>query len=256
MKKILIAIIIILILLGVILARFYAARDTILKGLAERRIEHITGLNAVLGEVKTGIKNTDIAIKGTLIYNPKGFKDPIMLDMPYLYVDYNLLAIIKGNIHINSMKIDIKEFSIIRNHDGTLNLDTLKPIQGIPGQSDAQKPAKRGLLAFKIDELDLKIDTVYYKDYSSALMPYIRQYSLNMHESFSDITNTDAIIQLIVLNAVKGSGLSSILTLDINGMKNSIGDTLYTARRVARKTVRTVLTLPFGGAKTKEQGGQ
>jgi uncharacterized protein involved in outer membrane biogenesis len=252
MKKFLIVVTILLIIIVALFAMFYIIRDTLLKGFAERRIEHITGLDITLGEVKTGIKSTDIGITDIVIRNPKGFKDPVMLDMPYIYADYDLPAIIKGHIHINSMKIDIKEFFIIKNYDGTLNLDALKPMQQIAAQPDVKKSAKKGFLAFKIDELDLKIDRVYYKDYSIGLIPYTRQYNLNMHDIFFDITSADAIISLIVLKAVKGSGLSSILKLDISGMKNSIGDTLYTARSIAKKTVRTVLTFPFGGAKTEE----
>jgi hypothetical protein len=253
MKKSLIIITVALLSVSiVVITHVYIIRNTFLKGLAERRIEHITGLNATLGKVETGIRNTDIAISNTIIRNPKGFKDPVMLDMPYLYADYNLSAIIHGRIHLYSMKIDIKEFSIIRNADNTLNLDSLKSIQEIACNPDAKKPKKPGLIDFKIDELDLNIDRVYYKDYSSGLMPYIRQYDLDINERFSDITSPDAVVHLIVLKALKGSGLSSILTLDINGMKNSIGDTLYTARKLARKTVRTVLTLPFGTAKTQE----
>jgi hypothetical protein len=245
MKKFLIIIAILLIVITVIATRFYTIKDTLLKELAEKRIEQITGLDITLGEVKAGIKNTDIGIKDTLIRNPKGFKDSFMLDMPYIYADYNLSAILRGEIHLYSTKIDIKEFSIIKNYDGTLNIDALKPMQEIASRPDAKKSLRPGLMAFRIDKLDLKIDRVYYKDYSIGLIPYIRKYNLNIHEEFSDITSPDAVVHLIVLKAAQGSGLSSILKLDINGMRNSIGDTLYTARSLARKTVGAVIRFPF-----------
>jgi uncharacterized protein involved in outer membrane biogenesis len=256
MKKILIIVIILLIVLTALFASVYISKDALLKELAERRIEHITGLDMTLGEVKTGIKSTDIGITDIVIRNPKSFKDPVMLDMPYIYADYDLFAILKGEIHLNSMKIDIKEFSIIKNYDGTLNLDSLKPMQQIATQPDAKKSAKKEFLAFKIDELDLKIDRIYYKDYSSGLMPYIRQYDLNIHKRFYDVTSADTVISLIVLEAVGGSGISSFLRLDIKGIKNSIKDTFYTARNLARDTVRGILRFPFGGKKTKEEGEQ
>jgi hypothetical protein len=124
-------------------------------------------------------------------------------------------------------------------------------MQQIAARPDAKKGSKPGLMAFRIDELDLKMDRVYYKDYSIGLIPYIRQYKLNIHEGFSDITSPDAVVHLIVLKAAQGSGLSSILKLDISGMRNSVGDTLYTARSLAKKTVGAVIRFPFGSAEKK-----
>jgi uncharacterized protein involved in outer membrane biogenesis len=261
MKKFLVILAVLLIMFGVILAGLYMFRDSLLKVAVERGMEHVTGLDMTVGSLKTDIKNTNIAMSNLLMHNPKDFKDRIMVDMPHIYADYNLRALIDSDLHIYDMKIEIKEFSVVKNKDGKLNLDYLKPIQDMADQAKAKAKPQADAPDFRIDKLELKIGRVYYKDYSSGIMPHVLQFDLNIDEKFSNITNADTIVNLIVFKAIMNTTIGSLIRLDIKGLQNNISNTFSTAQHVAGKAVGTTTkaatdtvgkalnVLPFGGEK-------
>jgi uncharacterized protein involved in outer membrane biogenesis len=256
MKKFLIIIIVLIVIFGLTLAGLYMFRDNLLKVAIEKGIEHTTGLDITIGNIKTDIRKTNITINNLLMNNPKDFKDRVMVDMPHIYADYNLSALMQGDIHLYSMIIDIKECSVVKNKDGKLNLDYLKPIQDMADQAKAIRKPQADAPDFRIDNLELKIGRVYYKDYSSGPIPHTLQFDLNMDEKFSDITDADTIVNLIVFKAIMNTTIGSLIRLDINSLRNNIGNTLSTAQNVAGRAVQStaktatdaagkVLTLPF-----------
>ena len=76
-----------------------------------------------------GIFKTLIGINELQLYNPSGFVDELMFDVPEIYVDYDLGAFMKGRTHLEEVRLHLKEFIVVKNEAGELNLDSLKVVK-------------------------------------------------------------------------------------------------------------------------------
>ncbi|MDB4349548.1 hypothetical protein OAA99_01180, partial [Omnitrophica bacterium] len=124
MKKpvvVIISVIAILLVLSVV-------KNMVVKAAVEAGVEAVTGLPLKMKSLNVGIVRTLVGIKSLTLFNPKGYPDEVMLTMPEVYVDYNLLPIFKGKVHLQEMRINLKEFAVIKNKKGEVNLDSLKVV--------------------------------------------------------------------------------------------------------------------------------
>ena len=120
--KIIIAVLVALIVIPVF-------KDLIIKVAVEKGVEAVTGLKISMRGLNVGIFRSAVSIKGLRVFNPRQFKDRVMVDMPEIYVDYDLPAIFGGNIHLRDLRIDLKDFVVVKNDKGDLNLNSLKVVK-------------------------------------------------------------------------------------------------------------------------------
>ena len=59
-----------------------------------------------------GIIRTLININDLRLFNPPGHEDRVMLDMPEMFVDCDLPAVIRGRIHLEKVRINLEEFNL------------------------------------------------------------------------------------------------------------------------------------------------
>jgi len=169
-KTILIGLLVVMLVLGV-------GKDVIAKIAIEKGANIVTGLSLNIGNLKIGLLKTLVAIKDLKLYNPRGFEDRVMLDMPEIYVDYDFPEIIKGKIHLYEMRINLQEFVVVKNTKGELNLDALKPVQKEQEAKTSTSVVKQDsgkTPAILIENLELKIGKVIYKDYSKGGKPEVQ----------------------------------------------------------------------------------
>ena len=159
--------IIALVLIVVVVGSFF--KDVLIKSAVESGVKIVTGLKLSISSFRVGLINTMVGIKNLKLYNPAGFKDRVMLDMPEIYVDYNLGAIMKGKIHLEDLKINMNEFVVVKNEKGELNLDSLKVVQSSKKKEAPKTSGKAAKIPeIQIDSMELKIGRVIYKDYSKG----------------------------------------------------------------------------------------
>lgn len=233
MKKV---VIIVVSILAILLILSFM-KNMIAKVGIEKGVQMVTGLKLRMGSLNVGIRKTIVGIRNLKLYNPKGYQDKIMLDMPEIYVNYDLPAIFKNKVHIEEMRIDLKEFMVVKNEKGELNLDSLKVVQA---QKEGKKPEekeKAKVPDIQIDSLRLKIGKVIYKDYSKGSKPSVREFNVNLDEKYENITNPYALVSLIVVKALANTTIASLTNFDLGGLKGTIGNTLATAQKVAGKAV-------------------
>jgi len=132
----------------VILLALSTVKDGIVKFAVERGTKAATGLNLTLGKLQIGLIKTLVNIQDLRIYNPRGFGEKIMLNMPEIYVNYDLPAVFKGKIHLNEVRINLSEFNVIKNAKGEVNLDSLKVVKDSKEKAPALKHALCLLLHF------------------------------------------------------------------------------------------------------------
>ena len=80
------------IVLVVIIALFFG-KNMIIKTSVTTGVKAMTGLKLSIRSMNVGVFKSLIGINELQLYNPSGFKDKLMMDLPEIYVDYNLGAI-------------------------------------------------------------------------------------------------------------------------------------------------------------------
>ena len=263
MKKITV----VLVIFVLIIAGLSLGKNIIAKIAVEKAVKMVTGLQLRISGLNIGIIRTLVNIDGLILYNPKGFKDRVMIDMPNIYVHYNLPAILKGNVHLYDMKIDLKEFVVVKNKDGKLNLDSLKVVQA---QKEGKKPQdkdKGKAPQIQIDNLELKIGKVVYKDYSAGGKPHVREFNVNINEKYANIKDAYSLVSIIVVRALRNTAIASLTNFDLEGLSTGtlsqatkiateaagkatriVGETGKVAAEAAEKITQK-LVFPFSGKK-------
>ena len=113
-----------------------------------------------------GLLKTDITIENLKVFNPQGYDDAVMIDVPYVYMDYDFAALLKRKVHIQRMEVDLKQLQVIRNKDGKINLAYLAPLESKGSGSGSVSKESSSRFKVAIDSLKLKAEKVIYKDYS------------------------------------------------------------------------------------------
>ena len=232
MKKVGIAIAIVLVLLlAVIFAKNLIAKTALSAG-----IKSMTGLRLSMKSINIGILKTLVDIRELKLYNPSGFPDKLMVDMPELYVDYDLGAFLKRRVHIEQIKLNLKEFVVVINEEGKLNLDTLKYVQAKQEKGITQEKGKKTRMpVFQIDSLDFKVDKVIFKDYSQGTPPKVREFNVNINEHYENINEPYAFANLIVAKALMNTTIGSLANFDLGPVKEEAKEALGEAVQITQE---------------------
>ncbi|MCX5677561.1 MAG: hypothetical protein NTY76_00410 [Candidatus Omnitrophica bacterium] len=208
------------------------AKDLVIKFAVESGARIVTGLNLKIGVFRVGIFNTLVDIRNLRILNPAGFKDKMMLDMPEIYVKYDLPAIFKGKIYLKEVRINMKEFVVVKNEKGELNLNSLRVVKAQKSGSSPKVQAGGKAPEIQIDKLRLKAGKVIYKDYSSGGVPRIIEYNINIDEEYRDITDPYTLVSLIVARSLMNTSIANLTNFDLNGLSSSVSGVLANAQQV------------------------
>lgn len=210
------------------------AKDLVIKTAVEKGVEVVTGLRLTTSGLSVGILRSAVSIKNLKLYNPKGFSDPTMIDMPEIYVRYDLPAIIGGTTHLNEVRIDLAELVVVKNSEGKLNLDSLKAISE---QKKGERPSdKRGEpMKLRIDVLKLKLGKAVYKDYSSGGAPSVKEFNLGLNETFTNIDNPNTLVSLIVVKVLLNTSIGSLANFDVGSLSSSVSGSLASAKQAVAK---------------------
>ncbi len=223
----------------VVIAVLAFAKDMVIKMSVEKGVELVTGLKLSMGTLRVGIIKTLVDIRNLRLFNPANFKDRVMLDMPEIYVAYDLPALMKGKVHLSEARIALKEFVVVKNEKGELNLDSLKVVQA---QKQGKRPAAKEagkIPKIQIDSLRLKIKRVVYKDYTAGKEPRVTEYKINIDEQYKNITDPYSLVSLIVVKALMNTAIANLTDFDLQGLQGTVSDTLAGAQKAAMQAVST-----------------
>lgn len=245
-----------LIILAVLIAALLAAsfvKNTIIGASIEKGVELVTGLKLKIGSINVGILRSIIDIRNIRLANPAGYPDRIMMDMPEIYVDYDLPAIFGGKVHLREMRLALKELVVVKNKNGELNLNALRMVQAEKAGKSPYQTAPGKPPEIRIDRLKLNIGKAIYKDYSRGGEPYVREFNVNLNESYSDVDNPYTLASLIVVKALANTSISGLANFDLNGLQGTLGDTLASAQKTVAATRETAKQTVKAAAETAKK---
>lgn len=219
----------------------FAAKGVIAKMALSGGVRAVTGLKLEIRSLQVGVFRSRVHARGVRLHNPAGFPDPVMADLPELYVDYDLPAFFTGRTHLRELRVDLKEFTVVKDRQGRLNLDSLTAVKkakeetGKPARE--KKPARPG--SFQIDQLDLKVGKVIYKDYSAGGEPSVRGFNVNLHEQHRNVNDPTALGALIVSRALFNTAIAGLANFDLGALDSYSKDVLKFSGETAGKAVDT-----------------
>lgn len=212
------------------------AKNIIAKVAIERGVELATGLKLRVSGFSVGVFRSRINITDLKLYNPKSFEDKVMVDIPNIYVDYNLPAIFKGKVHLRDIRLNLKEFMVVKNVEGAVNLDSLKPVKAQKEGEKSREKQKTQTPNIQIDNLELKISKVIYKDYTKKEGPAVKEFNINLDEKYTNITNTNAVISIVLVKALAQTAIAGLTGIDIKGLSSTVSESLSGASKLATDT--------------------
>jgi hypothetical protein len=231
------------IVLVIIIALFFG-KNMIIKTSVTAGVKAMTGLKLSIRSMNIGVFKSLIGINGLQLHNPQGFEDDLMIDLPEIYVDYNLGAFMKGKTHLEEVRLHLKEFIVVKNEAGELNLDSLKVVKAAEDEKGGEEEAEKGdgakekakMPDIQIDLLALKIDRVIYKDYSKGGSPKVKEFNVNIDERYENITDPQSLGRLIIVKALKNTTIASLANFDIGTLQKGLAETV---RKTAAKAMET-----------------
>lgn len=227
MKKIVIAALIICLALVVLVS----AKNYIAKSILIKAVMQITGLTVQIEDMQIGLLKTWAKIDGLYIFNPAGFSDSLMVDIPRVYIDYDLGSLFKKQVHIESLDLVLKEFVVIKNPEGKLNVNSISGISK-PQAAGAQAvgaPSRKPDI--KIDALHLAIGRVLYKDYTQVPV-MVSEFPVNIDERYENITDPDKLVKLIVNRALVKTAISKLAEIDFNRLQSEISGIINKGKNI------------------------
>ena len=75
-----------------VLIALFIGKNMIIKTSVTTGVKAMTGLKLNIRSMNVGIFKSLIGINELQLHNPQGFKDKLMVDLPEIYVDYNIWA--------------------------------------------------------------------------------------------------------------------------------------------------------------------
>jgi len=201
-------------------------RNAIIKFAIQHTVKATTGATLSIQHMRIGLTNAAVDIRGLRLHNPRGFPEPIMVDMPHVSVDIKASDLLKNKVHIESCTIHLQEFVVIKNAKGEVNVNSLKPVR--EGKQAARTPAQKSGKPPKlqIDHLEYTIGKVVFKDYSQGSPPKVQEFPLNLQRKYTNVTNPTFIANVIILDAVARTAVARLAGVDVSGVKMIVSDTL------------------------------
>ena len=229
MKKL----IVILVVFAVVVVGFSLAKDAIVKIAVEKGVAAVTGLELRIQRLHLSLLNSSVMIHGLKIYNPPEFPDRLMADIPQIYVACDLPAILKKDIHIKAFKLDMREFVVVKNAKGQLNLNGFKKAPGQKAKAEQASGPTQGLAKIRIDTLELKAGKVLYKDYSTGSTPTVKEFNVNIDERYSNISDPYALIGIIISRTLMNTAVGNLANVDISKLTGNISGSFGSVKDIA-----------------------
>ncbi len=240
-KKILIGILVLALV-------FTLGKNKIIEIFVERSCTSILGAKLDIRSMRIGILRTAIDIRGMKLYNPEGYPDELMADIPGIYVDYSLPRLLKGTVHLKELKFYLKEFNIIKNSNGEVNVNSLKPVRTKTNGKKMEQQEKDKTPDIEIDILYLKADDVFYKDYTKDPVE-VQDFKVGINERYENISDPYTLVRLIIARVIRNTAASGLINVPMAEVQKVMGSVYQVGASAVEGTTGTA------GKLVKEAGG-
>ena len=195
---------------------------------------------ASVGSVSLQFTRARLTLKNVKLFNPRGYPEKLLLDLPEVDVQFDPASIFTGRPHFKKIKVNMKELIVIKNRDGQVNVNALKPAktQVVESKKDRTPQKTAGI---RIDELTLSIGQVVYKDYSVGRTPSTQVFDLHVQErTFRNVESLSGVVSILMFETLTRTTLNRLVNLDMALFKEGAGSALTKGLGLAGNGADTV----------------
>lgn len=190
----------VLLVVGVVLARDRIATKLITKAIAEK------GFGVEFKNLHLALMPPGVEIEGLKLTNPPDFPETQALEIGRLKVSYDRSASTKEETRLPEVTFDLPKLVIVRKSDGEVNFQRFsksskeqKPITGAEAapppqpqpapEPPAQQP-KKVERKVRIDRLNVRLGTILVRTYKPGEKePQEQKFEMNVDKHYTDVTN-------------------------------------------------------------------
>jgi len=228
-----------LFILVIIVFIFSITKDFLIKAAIEKGFQSTADTTITIGSLNLDILKSTLTLRNIAIHNPPGFSKAPMLEVSSVRATYVLKGLLNRNIHLKTLKLDIKALNIEQNSDKRMNVVILtknhepQKTQPVKKQSSQAVSPKNKKISFLIDEFILSFDEASYSGPYAAGSKIIAKIQLQ-NKRFTNIKSVKELIDIIMNN----SGIAQIRNLfsdEPGSLRKNIEDTIKTIKRAFKK---------------------
>ncbi|WP_404425279.1 hypothetical protein [Nibricoccus sp. IMCC34717] len=152
--------------------------------------------------------------------NPATFPKPDFVDLREFSADVDLGSVFGEKLIIESAKVDLESFTLIRAIDGTLNAklftDRLQGTDTAPAEKPATPPpAAKAPKPYLIKHLEVRVGKLRTENYTGQ-KPAVREFSLNFAQSYENVSDVKQLLTGPIFKGFASAGavLSGLLPSD------------------------------------------
>lgn len=215
----------------IVLAVLVLERNLIVKVVVEHGVRAVTGMSLTIRKLDLGLTQSYFDIEELVVKNPAGFHGTNLVEIPRIFVSYDLPGIFNGKLHLRDLEFDLKQFSVVKNEMGLLNLDSLKGLSAQKSSQAAQKqtPAQTGKKPMiQIDNFRLRLGKASYIDYSGG-RPVTKDFNIGLDENYRNITDPNKLVALIIVKVMMRTPLAMLSGFNVGGLQGSVSVILGSA---------------------------
>ncbi|MBI4437300.1 MAG: hypothetical protein HY590_07810 [Candidatus Omnitrophica bacterium] len=149
------------------------AKDLFFQFLFGNGIAQVTGLRTSIAAFHLSLLSSHAEAKEILLYNPKGFEDPIFARISDFFFELDLAALLRGDFHLSESQFVLEELFLVKNREGVTNVSRLRASLS---QRDNREPVR-----LQIDQLDFAVLRIICKNYQTT-PPTVRAFHPEIHD--------------------------------------------------------------------------
>ncbi|MCK5160251.1 MAG: hypothetical protein KAQ99_01630 [Candidatus Aureabacteria bacterium] len=228
-----------LFILVIIVFIFSITKDLLIKAAIEKGFQSAADTTITIGSLNLNILQSTLTLRNIDIDNPPGFSKVPMLEVSSVRATYVLKGLLDRNIHLKTLKLDIKALNIEQNPDKKMNIVILtknhEPQKNQPDkkQNPQAVSLKNKKISFLIDEFILSLDEASYSGPYAAGSKIIAKIQLQ-NKRFTNIKSEKELIDIIMNN----SGIAQIRDLfsdEPGSLRKNIEDTIKSIKEAFKK---------------------
>ncbi len=225
-------------LLILIVVALVLGRNFLIKNGAATFVNVKSGMSLKMNRFDLGLLSSKLNIENLELFNSSRFKKERMVSIPKILVDISLLKLASGQCYFKSLELDVDEFAIIRNKQGELNLKDFQAFKSKKKEESREKKA-RGDSSFFIEDFQLKIGSVIYKDYMAGETPEVKVFKIGLNKKLSNVESVQTLISLVLFEALTKTTIPSLLNMDLKDLSNLTEGTLNKATEATQKAINS-----------------
>ena len=181
--------------------------NSILRLYVEHRIRAQTGMDAEIGRFSFGLAPPTVTIQNFKLYNPPDFGGTPFLDIREIHAEFDRAALMRDEIHLTLLRINLGELDIVKNEDGRTNIFSrgvnLPSKKSGGGKSAADFKKQTGFEFKSIDVLNVSVGTAKFIDLKDQRNNRTQKIGLD-NCVMNNVKSRDDLAGLAVLIALRG----------------------------------------------------